>query len=73
MNWIDRIGRRVKLRDLHIFLTVAQIGTMGRAAVALSISQPVISKSIAELESALRVRLLTERREGWYSRRMAKR
>jgi len=64
MDWVDRIGRRVRLRDLHIFLTVAQSGSMGRAAVSLSISQPVISKSIAELESALRVRLFDRSARG---------
>ena len=64
MNWIDRIGRRIRLRDLHIFLTVASSGTMGRAASALSISQPVISKSIAELETALRARLFDRTARG---------
>ena len=64
MNWIDRIGRKVRLRDLHIFMTVAQSGTMGRAALALSISQPVISKSIAELEAALQVRLFDRTARG---------
>ena len=64
MDWIDRIGRRVRLRDLHIFLTVARTGTMGRAAAALSVSQPVISKSISELEAALRVRLFDRTARG---------
>ena len=64
MNWVDRIGRRVRLRDLHIFMTVAQSGTMGRAALALSISQPVISKSISELEAALQVRLFDRTARG---------
>jgi DNA-binding transcriptional LysR family regulator len=57
MDWNNRIGRRVKLRDLHILLTLAQAGTMGRAATALSVSQPVISKAVAELEAALGARL----------------
>jgi len=64
MDWIDRIGRRVKLRDLHILLTVTQSGSMGRAAAALSISQPVISKAIAELESSLGVRLFDRTAQG---------
>ncbi len=64
MDWIDRIGRRVRLRDLHIFLAVAQAGTMGRAAAALSVSQPVISKSISGLEAALRVRLFDRTARG---------
>lgn len=64
MDWTDRIGRRVRLRDLHVFLTVAKSGTMGRAAAALSVSQPVISKSISELEAALRVRLFDRSARG---------
>src|SRR5947209_4940740 len=58
MDWADRIGRRVKLRDLHILLAVAQWGSMAGAARHLSTSQPVVSKTIAELEHALGARLL---------------
>jgi hypothetical protein len=36
MQWSDRIGRRVKLRDLHILLAVAQTGSMVRAADSLA-------------------------------------
>jgi DNA-binding transcriptional LysR family regulator len=64
MDWIDRIGRRVKLRDLHILLAVTQAGTMGRAATALSVSQPVISKAISELEAALGARLFDRTAQG---------
>jgi DNA-binding transcriptional LysR family regulator len=58
MEWSDRIGRRVKLRDLHVLLAVAQSGSMARAAERLAISKPVISKTISDLEHALGVRLL---------------
>jgi DNA-binding transcriptional LysR family regulator len=58
VEWTDRIGRRIRLRDLHIFLTVAKTGSMGRAAVELAVSQPVVSKAISELEHALGFRLL---------------
>jgi molybdenum-dependent DNA-binding transcriptional regulator ModE len=51
MKWTDRVGRRVKLRDLHIVLEVAEAGSMTRAAEKLAVSYPVISKTIAELES----------------------
>ena len=37
MQWNDRIGRRIKLRDLHILLAVAQAGSMSRAADRLAI------------------------------------
>jgi DNA-binding transcriptional LysR family regulator len=64
MQWEDRIGRRVKFRDLHIALTVAQSGSMLKAAKALAISQPVVSKVIADLEQVLGVRLFDRSRKG---------
>jgi DNA-binding transcriptional LysR family regulator len=64
MQWSDRIGRRVKLRDLHILLAVAETGSMIRAANSLAISQPVISKTISDLEQALGVRLLDRTAKG---------
>ena len=51
----ERIGRRLKLRDLRILMTVVECGTMGKAAERLSISQPVVSKAIADMEHALGV------------------
>jgi DNA-binding transcriptional LysR family regulator len=64
MQWTDRIGRRLKLRDLHILLAVAQAGSMSRAADRLAISHPVVSKTIADLEHALGVRLLDRTPQG---------
>lgn len=57
MKWSDRVGRRVKLRDLHILLTVAGAGSMTRAAEDLAVSYPVVSKTISELERTLGVKL----------------
>src|SRR6266850_4857129 len=54
----DYLARRMKLLDLHILMAVAQAGSMNKAAVALNMSQPAISRSIAELEHAVGVRLL---------------
>jgi len=58
MNRNDRIGQRLKLRDLHCLMSVAQAGSMAKAALRLSISQPVLSKAIASMELLLGVRLL---------------
>jgi hypothetical protein len=33
MQVSDRIGRRMKLQDLHVLMTVVQAGSMGKAAV----------------------------------------
>lgn len=43
---------------LALFLAVAQAGGISRGAAALRVSQPAVSKQIAELEGALGVRLL---------------
>jgi DNA-binding transcriptional LysR family regulator len=60
----DRIGRRVKLHDLHVLMAVAQSGSMGKAARRLNTSQSAISRSIAELEHAFGVRLFDRSRQG---------
>jgi DNA-binding transcriptional LysR family regulator len=63
-QWSDRIGRRLKLRDLHILLAVANSGSMGKAASDLAVSQPAVSKAISDLEAALGVRLLDRSPQG---------
>src|SRR5712691_11422444 len=64
MQLSDRIGRQMKLQDLHVLMTVVQAGSMARAAERLNTVQPAISRSIAELERALGVRLLDRHRQG---------
>ena len=59
-----RIGRRLRLRDLHILLTVVQHGSMAKAAARLNVTQPAISDAIATLEAALGVRILNRSRKG---------
>lgn len=64
MKWTDRIGRRVKLRDLHIVLAVAESGSMTRAAEELAVSYPVVSKTISDLEHTLGVKLFDRSTSG---------
>ena len=64
MQWADRIGRRLKLRDLHVLFAVMQWGSMAKAAHHLAVSQPVVSAAIAGLEQTLGVRLLDRTRRG---------
>jgi DNA-binding transcriptional LysR family regulator len=64
MQLNDRIGRRMKLQNLHVLMTVVQAGSMGKAADRLNTSQPNISRSISELEHALGVRLLDRHAQG---------
>jgi DNA-binding transcriptional LysR family regulator len=64
IDWENQIGRRLKLRDLHVFFTVVQRGSMAKAATHLGVSQPAVSEVIGDLEHALGVRLLDRSAHG---------
>src|SRR5215211_2819197 len=64
MQWTDRIGHRIKLRDLHVLIAVVQSGSMTKAAESLAISVPVVSKAISDLEHTVGVRLLDRSAQG---------
>lgn len=64
MQWHERIGRRLRLRDLHILLAVVDAGTMVKAAAQLGVSQPAVSKAIAGLEQTIGFRLLDRTKNG---------
>jgi LysR family transcriptional regulator, pca operon transcriptional activator len=55
---------RVKFRHLQCFLAVAQMGSVQQAAESLSVTQPAVSKTIAELELVLGVKLFERGRHG---------
>ena len=57
-NGVQRIERRVTLHDLRVLMSVVERGSMAKAAESLATSQPAISRSIADLEFSLGVRLL---------------
>src|SRR5215467_555383 len=64
MQLSDRIGRRMKLQDLHVLMAVVQAGSMSKAAQILNTTQPAVSRSIADLEHTIGVRLLDRSRHG---------
>src|SRR5882672_7756758 len=64
IDWDHQIGRRLRLRDLHVFFTVAQHGSMSKAAAQLGVSTPTVSEIIADLEHGLGVRLLDRSPKG---------
>lgn len=64
MQLSDRIGRRIKLQDLHVLMTAVEAGSMSKAAKRLNTTQPNVSRSIADLEHAIGVRLLDRSRQG---------
>jgi|KBSSwiS6_1023812.scaffolds.fasta_scaffold06667_3 DNA-binding transcriptional LysR family regulator len=57
-NRTDQIGRRLKLRELEVFIAVVRRGSMARAATDLGITQPSVSEIMTNLEHATGMRLL---------------
>jgi LysR family pca operon transcriptional activator len=55
---------RIRLRHLQCFLAVARGGNLRRAAEALAITQPAVTKTLNELEDILGVRLFQRGRRG---------
>jgi DNA-binding transcriptional LysR family regulator len=55
MNRERRVGRRLKLRHMEILLAVVESGSMAKAGSRLAISQPAVSRAIAEMEHTLGV------------------
>ena len=60
----DRITQRLKLKDLLTLEAIAEQGSMAKAARQLALSQPAISKAIAEMEHTLGVPLLERTTRG---------
>jgi len=63
-QWEHQIGRRLRLRDLFVFFTVVESGSMAKAGAKLGVSTPSISEVIAALEHSLGVRLLDRSSKG---------
>src|SRR4051812_4067800 len=64
MQSSDQIGRRIKLHDLRVLTVVVQAGSMSKAAALLNTTQSTISRSVAELEQTVGVRLLDRNAHG---------
>jgi DNA-binding transcriptional LysR family regulator len=54
----------VAIDDLRTFCTAADLGSLGRAAVSLHVSQPALSRRLAHLEAAAGTRLLERSSRG---------
>ncbi|MDP1581837.1 MAG: LysR family transcriptional regulator [Bradyrhizobium sp.] len=54
----EQVLRRLKLRDLHTLKVIADWGSMAKAAAHLAMSQPAVSRAIAEMEHSIGEQLL---------------
>lgn len=64
IDWDSQIGRRLRLRDLHVFIAVAQQGSISKAARKLRVSQPAVSGVITNLEHTIGERLFDRDQRG---------
>jgi DNA-binding transcriptional LysR family regulator len=64
MDIHDRVNQRLKLRDLRLLLTVAELGSMAKAAARLNLTQSGVSRAIADMEHTLGVRLFDRTAQG---------
>jgi DNA-binding transcriptional LysR family regulator len=60
----ERIGRRLKFRDLQVFFAVAQSGSISKAAKHLGLTQPAVSDIVGSLEHMFGVRLFDRTPKG---------
>ena len=58
MDRTERVGRRLRLRDLQLLDAVVRWGSIARAAKQLNLTQSAASKAISQLEHAIGARLL---------------
>jgi DNA-binding transcriptional LysR family regulator len=63
-SWDMNFGNRMELRDIEYFAVVAEHAHLGRAAAALGLSQPALSKSLRRLETALQTKLVKRTTKG---------
>ena len=64
MSPTDAVARHVTLRELRLLLAVARSGSILKAANEIGLTQPALSRSIADLEGAFGVRLFDRTNRG---------
>jgi DNA-binding transcriptional LysR family regulator len=64
IDWDAQIGRRLQLRQLHVFLAVVQHRSISKAANTLGVATPTVSEIITNLENAFGVRLFERNSKG---------
>ena len=64
MNPMNAVPRRVTLRELRLLLAASQAGSILKAANEIGLTQPALSKSIADLEGTFGIRLFDRTNRG---------
>jgi DNA-binding transcriptional LysR family regulator len=60
----NRLVSRARIRHLQVFVRVAELGTVKRAAEAVGLTQPAATQAVADLEALLECRLFLRHSRG---------
>lgn len=63
-NLIHRLPRHLKLGELRVFIAVLEARSFRKAATALHLTQPAVTRAVASLEEMLGVKLFDRRSDG---------
>ena len=63
-NLFERLPRHLRMRELRVFVVVLQHRSFRKAAAALHVTQPAVTKAIAGLEELLGVKLFDRTEKG---------
>jgi DNA-binding transcriptional LysR family regulator len=63
-NLIERLPRRLKMGELRVFVAVLEHRSFRKAATALHVTQPAVTKAIAGMEGLLEIKLFDRRADG---------
>ena len=69
----DAFANWVRMRHIREMLAIARLGSISGAANALNLTQPAVSKTLAEVEAELDTRLFNRTSHGLAQRKRAKR
>jgi DNA-binding transcriptional LysR family regulator len=61
---IERLPRRLKMGELRVFVAVLEHRSFRKAAAALRVTQPAVTKAVAGMEEVLGVKLFDRRADG---------
>jgi DNA-binding transcriptional LysR family regulator len=64
VNLIERLPRHLKMAELRVFAAVMKHRSFRKAAAALHLTQPAVTKAIAGMEELLEVRLFDRKSDG---------
>lgn len=64
MDYKKFLSKNIKIRHLRVLLEVEKLGQLSKVAALLNVSQPAVSKTLAEIESGIGLKLFERAPQG---------